>query len=70
MMGVAEMQYGPSSPAVHVESGSVGLADGLPAVWARGTLVDIGTLTSSRKVHKKDWQKSGVPFYRAREGRE
>lgn len=34
-------------------------------VWAR--LGGIGTVASSSRVHQKDWQASGVPFFRTRE---
>jgi len=33
--------------------------------WVR--LGSVGDICSSRRVHKRDWKESGVPFYRARE---
>lgn len=40
---------------------------GLPKSWSWVCLSDLGTVSSSSRVHKKDWQSEGVPFYRARE---
>jgi type I restriction enzyme, S subunit len=39
----------------------------IPSSWAWQNLGDTGFIGSSSRVHKKDWMKSGVPFYRARE---
>ena len=35
--------------------------------WETKTFEDIYQIGSSRRVHKKDWRETGVPFYRARE---
>lgn len=35
--------------------------------WPRATLGDIFEISSSKRVLKKQWAESGVPFYRARE---
>lgn len=39
----------------------------LPVGWSFVRLGQIGWVTSSSRVHKKDWKSEGVPFYRARE---
>jgi type I restriction enzyme S subunit len=39
----------------------------LPHGWAWARLGGIGTVASSSRVHQKDWQDSGVPFFRTRE---
>ena len=39
----------------------------LPAGWEWSRLGELGLIGSSSRVHQKDWQASGVPFYRARE---
>lgn len=39
----------------------------LPVNWKWRRLGEVGLVASSSRVHKKDWQSSGVPFYRARE---
>jgi len=39
----------------------------LPEGWVWCRLNDIGIIGSSSRVHKKDWQTEGIPFYRARE---
>ncbi|MCL1140875.1 restriction endonuclease subunit S [Shewanella pneumatophori] len=39
----------------------------LPKGWGFQHLGDLGVVGSSSRVQKKDWQDSGVPFYRARE---
>jgi type I restriction enzyme S subunit len=39
----------------------------LPHGWEWARLGDLGWLTSSSRVHQKDWTSSGVPFYRTRE---
>ncbi|MFZ3184110.1 MAG: restriction endonuclease subunit S [Pseudomonas sp.] len=39
----------------------------LPAGWEWTHLGELGLVGSSSRVHQKDWQTSGVPFYRARE---
>ncbi len=39
----------------------------LPIGWEWDRLGVVGIVGSSRRVHKKEWTKSGVPFYRARE---
>ncbi|HFQ4945907.1 TPA: restriction endonuclease subunit S [Vibrio vulnificus] len=39
----------------------------LPLGWEWARLGSLGLMASSSRVHKKDWQDSGVPFYRARE---
>jgi len=39
----------------------------LPNTWTWCHLNDLGIIGSSSRVHKKDWQTEGVPFYRARE---
>jgi type I restriction enzyme S subunit len=39
----------------------------LPPGWEWGYLGEIGIVASSRRVLQKDWQGSGIPFYRARE---
>jgi type I restriction enzyme S subunit len=39
----------------------------LPGGWSWVRLSALGTVSSSSRVHKKDWESKGVPFYRARE---
>ena len=39
----------------------------LPYGWDWGRLGEVGIVASSSRVHKKEWQDDGVPFYRARE---
>ncbi|WP_445454297.1 restriction endonuclease subunit S [Flavobacterium sp. 25HG05S-40] len=39
----------------------------LPEGWVWCRLNDLGIIGSSSRVHQKDWQSKGVPFYRARE---
>lgn len=39
----------------------------VPEGWSIQRLGNIGLIGSSSRVHKKDWQSDGVPFYRARE---
>ncbi len=39
----------------------------LPSGWAWARLGGVGTVASSSRVHQKDWQSSGVPFFRTRE---
>ena len=39
----------------------------LPGGWEWKKFEDLFTITSSKRVHKKDWIESGIPFYRARE---
>jgi type I restriction enzyme, S subunit len=39
----------------------------LPKSWQWQRLSEIGIVASSSRVHQKDWTKSGIPFYRARE---
>ncbi|ABK90040.1 restriction endonuclease subunit S [Francisella tularensis subsp. novicida] len=39
----------------------------LPAGWEWKKLGDLFKITSSKRVHKKDWLDKGIPFYRARE---
>ncbi len=39
----------------------------LPGGWGWARLGEVGIVASSSRVHKKEWQASGVPFYRARE---
>jgi type I restriction enzyme S subunit len=39
----------------------------LPSNWRWCRLNDLGIIGSSSRVHQKDWQSEGVPFYRARE---
>lgn len=39
----------------------------LPKGWELKKLGDFYEITSSKRVFKAEWQKSGVPFYRARE---
>ncbi len=39
----------------------------LPSGWAWERLGGVGTVASSSRVHQKDWQSSGVPFFRTRE---
>jgi len=39
----------------------------IPTTWTWERLGNIGLVASSSRVHKKDWQDDGVPFYRARE---
>lgn len=39
----------------------------VPSQWKRTTLGELYEIGSSRRVLKKQWTKSGVPFYRARE---
>ena len=35
--------------------------------WSIKYLQDIAVVSSSKRVHQKDWTSSGIPFYRARE---
>lgn len=39
----------------------------LPEGWAWSTLGELCTVFSAKRVHQSDWQKKGIPFYRARE---
>lgn len=39
----------------------------VPKSWEWVSLRELGLVGSSSRVHQKDWQASGVPFYRARE---
>ncbi len=39
----------------------------LPDGWEWKKFENLFTITSSKRVHKKDWLSNGVPFYRARE---
>lgn len=39
----------------------------VPTNWEWIRLGQLGSVGSSSRVHQKDWQSSGVPFYRARE---
>lgn len=39
----------------------------VPTSWKWTRLGELGLVGSSSRVHQKDWQTSGVPFYRARE---
>lgn len=39
----------------------------LPVSWKWTRLGELGLVGSSSRVHQKDWQTCGVPFYRARE---
>ncbi|HRH30200.1 MAG TPA: restriction endonuclease subunit S, partial [Aquabacterium sp.] len=39
----------------------------LPKTWSWRRLGALGLVGSSSRVHQKDWQTSGVPFYRTRE---
>jgi type I restriction enzyme S subunit len=39
----------------------------LPDTWSWCRMNDLGIIGSSSRVHQKDWQNEGVPFYRARE---
>ena len=39
----------------------------LPEGWELVKFDDLFNITSSKRVHKKDWVSEGVPFYRARE---
>lgn len=39
----------------------------LPVGWKWARLGDLGWLTSSSRVHQKDWTSKGIPFYRTRE---
>jgi type I restriction enzyme S subunit len=39
----------------------------VPTGWEWTHLGELGLVGSSSRVHQKDWQSSGVPFYRARE---
>ena len=39
----------------------------LPNSWSWCYLNSLGVIGSSSRVHQKDWQTKGVPFYRARE---
>ncbi|WP_122544686.1 restriction endonuclease subunit S [Pseudomonas viridiflava] len=39
----------------------------VPTNWEWIRLGQLGSVSSSSRVHQKDWQSSGVPFYRARE---
>ncbi len=39
----------------------------LPLGWVWNRLGELGIVSSSSRIHQKDWTDSGVPFYRARE---
>jgi type I restriction enzyme S subunit len=39
----------------------------LPNGWEWKKFEELFTITSSKRVHKKDWLSDGIPFYRARE---
>jgi type I restriction enzyme S subunit len=39
----------------------------LPITWKWVKWGDIVNIVSARRVHQSDWQKEGIPFYRARE---
>ncbi|MGX3011024.1 restriction endonuclease subunit S [Helicobacter sp. 23-1044] len=39
----------------------------LPKSWQVKTLGEIYDITSSKRVFKSEWQKTGIPFYRARD---
>ncbi|KKO47982.1 hypothetical protein VT06_13895 [Arsukibacterium sp. MJ3] len=39
----------------------------LPVGWEWSRLGSLGWLTSSSRVHQKDWTSTGIPFYRTRE---
>ena len=39
----------------------------IPESWAWARLNTVVNIVSARRVHKNDWRKAGVPFYRARE---
>ena len=39
----------------------------IPDSWSWARLNSFINVVSARRVHKSDWQNSGVPFYRARE---
>ena len=39
----------------------------LPDGWEWKKFQELFTITSSKRVHKKDWLSKGIPFYRARE---
>lgn len=43
------------------------MAFDIPEGWEWCRLNDLGVIGSSSRVHKKDWQTEGIPFYRARE---
>jgi type I restriction enzyme S subunit len=38
--------------------------------WEEKKLEELGTITSSKRIHKSDYVKSGVPFYRTKEVKE
>ncbi|WP_264510215.1 restriction endonuclease subunit S [Luteolibacter rhizosphaerae] len=40
---------------------------GIPSEWRWCRLGTLGLISSSCRVHEKDWTSSGVPFFRARE---
>ena len=39
----------------------------IPESWEWVRLKNIANVVSAKRVHKSDWQSSGIPFYRARE---
>lgn len=39
----------------------------VPSSWTFKRLGALGFIGSSRRVHQRDWQRTGIPFYRARE---
>ena len=39
----------------------------LPEGWVWTTIGELCTVFSAKRVHQSDWQKVGIPFYRARE---
>ena len=39
----------------------------MPEGWVWSTIGELCTVFSAKRVHQSDWQKEGIPFYRARE---
>ena len=43
------------------------LYENIPSTWCWCRLGDLYNIVSAKRVHKSEWQREGVPFYRARE---
>ena len=39
----------------------------VPNGWVWSTIGEVCTVFSAKRIHQSDWQKEGIPFYRARE---
>ena len=41
--------------------------ENIPSTWCWCRLGDLYNIVSAKRVHKSEWQREGIPFYRARE---